>query len=68
MYFKEFLIIVSLFHSILLITLLSRIFGIAENYAFFGVKYVNLKFGWCKESDILQVWGEGAHCKRIKNP
>ena len=44
------------FYCILLLRLLCRSFGIAKNYALFGVKFVSLKFGWCKENDILQVW------------
>ena len=26
-----------------------------KNYALFGIKFVSLKHGWCKENDILQV-------------
>ena len=45
-----------LFYFILLITLICRKFYIAASYALFGVTFVSLKFGWCKENYVLQVW------------
>ena len=39
----------SLFYCMLLLTLLCRIFGNVKNHALFGVKFVTLKFGWCKK-------------------
>ena len=53
--------ILSLFYCIVLLLLLCRKFGIAENYALFGVKIVSPKFGWCKENDIFHVW-YNLHC------
>ena len=47
--------ILSLFNCILLFTLICCRFGIAKKSALFGVTFSNLKFGWCKENDILQV-------------
>ena len=47
--------ILGLFYFILLLLLLCRTFGIAENYALFRVKSFNQKFGWRKENDILHV-------------
>ena len=35
--------------------LLCRKFVIVENYALIGVKFVCLKFGWCKENEIFHV-------------
>ena len=40
----------------LLLTLLCPKFGIVKNYALFGVKFLRLKFGWCKENYIFHVW------------
>ena len=37
--------------------LLCRDFGLAINYALFGVTFLSLKFGWCKETDVLQICG-----------
>ena len=53
--FRCILIILSKLYCIWLLTLLCREFGIAENYALFGVDLFCLKFGWCKENDILHV-------------
>ena len=43
------------FFCILLITLLCRQFGIAENHTLFLVKFFSVKLGLCKENDIFQV-------------
>ena len=55
MYFNGILMILSLLYCILLLTLLYCKFVIGGNYSLFGVKFFRLKFGWCKESDILHV-------------
>ena len=55
--------ILSLYYCILLITLLCRKIAIAENDALFGVKSVSLKFGWCKENYIFQVWARARERK-----
>ena len=57
LYFKGILMIDCLFSLNFCISLLSRKFDIARNYALFGVKFVTLKFGWGKENDIFHVWG-----------
>ena len=41
-----------------LLIMLCRIFGVAENHALFALKFVSIKFGLCKENDILQIWAE----------
>ena len=56
MYFKGIILILSQFNCILLLTLLCCGFGNAKNHAYFGVKFLGLKFWWCNENDILQVW------------
>ena len=45
----------SLFYCILLLTLFCCKFCIGGNYAVFGIQFFRLKFGLCKESDILHV-------------
>ena len=49
------LLILITFCCILSLTLLCCKFGIAENYAFFGVTFFLLKFGLCKKCDKSQV-------------
>ena len=54
-YFTCILMILNIFIVFLLLSPLCRKFGIAKNYALFGVKQFCLKFGWCKENYILHV-------------
>ena len=56
MHFKGIILILSQFNCILLLTLLCCEFGNAKNHAYLGVNFVVLKFWWCKENYILQVW------------
>ena len=52
-YFTCILMVLSLFIVFLLLLLLCCKFVIVKNYALFGVKFVCLKFGWCKENYIF---------------
>ena len=54
--------ILNVFVCILLLKLLCPKFGIAENHAHFGVKFVSLKLGWCKVNYILQVCVSDVRC------
>ena len=53
--------ILIIFCCILSLTLLCHKFGIAKNYALFGVVF--LKFGSCKKYDKSQVWTPKETCK-----
>ena len=48
--------ILSLLYCIFLLPLLCCKFGIVKNYALFQVNLFSLKFRWCKENDIYNVW------------
>ena len=52
-YFKGILKILSQLYHILLLTLLCCKIAVGGKDALFGAKFLRLKFGWCKESNIL---------------
>ena len=59
MQLNDILMIFGLSYCILTLSLFCRISVIAKNLALFGVKLFCLKFGSCKETDILKLWSDG---------